>query len=350
MISNIKKPGLLGMTLEEISKVIDDFNLPKYTAKEIAQWIYHRGATSFDEMTNISKSSRNLFKEKFIIGGFSPENVAVSSDGTKKYLFPAQITRYIETAYIPEKKRHTLCVSSQVGCKLGCLFCMTARQGFQGNLTSGEIINQIVSLPEREKITNIVFMGMGEPFDNTDELLKALEIITADYGLAINPKKITVSTVGLIPGMKRFIEESRCQLAISLHSPFDDERSTLMPIETIYPIRKVIEEIKRYSFEKQRRLSFEYILFSGLNDSAKHVNELARLLNGLRCRINLMKYHHLPGTPLKGTNDKTLKEFRDKLNRKGITATIRASRGEDILAACGLLSTKTLLEKKTIIT
>jgi 23S rRNA (adenine2503-C2)-methyltransferase len=350
MISSIKKPVLLGMTLEEISTLINEINLPKYTAREIALWIYRRGATSFDEMTNISKSTRNLFKDKFTLGGFPPEKVEVSSDGTKKYLFPAQTTRYIETAYIPEKKRHTLCVSSQVGCKLGCLFCMTARQGFQGNLTSGEIINQVVSLPEREKISNIVFMGMGEPFDNTDSLLKALEILTADYGLAISPRKITVSTVGLIPGMKKFIEESRCQLAISLHSPFDDERSTLMPIETIYPIRQVIKEIKSYAFEKQRRLSFEYILFSGLNDSSKHINELARLLNGLRCRINLMRYHPLPGTPLKGTNDISLKEFRDKLERKGITATIRASRGEDILAACGLLSTKSMLEKKTIIT
>lgn len=348
MTTNSNKAVILGMTLEEINNVINDFNLPRYTAREIALWIYRRGAVTFDEMTNISKNVRKLLEDRFIIGCFPPKDVSVSSDGTKKYLFPAQGTRYIETAYIPDKKRHTLCVSSQVGCKLGCLFCMTARQGFQGNLTSGEIINQIVSLPEKEKITNLVFMGMGEPFDNTDALLKALEIITADYGLAISPKKITVSTVGLIPGMKKYIEQSRCQLAISLHSPFDDERATLMPIETIYPIRKVIEVLKSYSFEKQRRLSFEYILFSGLNDTAKHINELIRLLNGLRCRINLMKYHPLPGTPLQGTTDKDLQQFRDKLDKKGITTTIRASRGEDILAACGLLSTKALMGKKTI--
>lgn len=345
----VEKPGLLGMTLEEISKVIDEFRLPRYIAREIALWMYRRGATSFDQMTNISKSTRNLFKDKFALGRFMPENVSVSSDGTKKYLFPTKNKRYIETAYIPERKRHTLCVSSQVGCKFGCQFCMTARQGFQGNLTSGEIINQIVSLPEREKITNIVFMGMGEPFDNTKVVLKALKILTADYGFAISPRKITVSTIGLIPGMKKFIEESNCQLAISLHSPFDDERATLMPVEKIYPLRNVIKEIKEYSFQKQRRLSFEYILFSGFNDSAKHVNELARLLNGLRCRVNLMKYHTLPDTLLKGTNDKALNEFRDRLDRKGITATIRASRGEDILAACGLLSTKSMLEQNTLI-
>ncbi len=343
----MERTGFLGMTPEEISGAIDEYNLPRYTAREIALWIYRRGADSFDDMTNLSKTARNLLKENFIPGGFPPEKVTVSSDGTKKYLFPAQNNRTIETAYIPENKRHTLCISSQVGCKLGCLFCMTARQGFQGNLTAGEIINQVVSLPERGKITNLVFMGMGEPFDNTDAVLKALKILTADYGLEISPKKITVSTVGLIPGMKKFMEESRCQLAISLHSPFDKERSTLMPVETIYPIRKVIDEIKKIDFEKQRRLSFEYILFSDLNDSAAHINELARLLNGLRCRINLMKYHPLPETPLKGTSHKALVEFRDKLNRKGITATIRASRGEDILAACGLLSTKSLLEKET---
>lgn len=348
-MSELVKPALLGMTLDEIQQSILKFNLPRFTAREIALWIYRRGANSFDQMTNISKNARRLLKEYYIIGGFTPEKTSVSNDGTKKYLFPAQKSRYIETAYIPEKKRHTLCVSSQVGCKLGCLFCMTARQGFQGNLSTGEIINQIVNLPERDQITNLVFMGMGEPFDNTEALLKALTILTADYGLAISPRRITVSTVGLIPGMKRFLEESRCQLAISLHSPFDDERASLMPIENIYPVRQVIEEIRKHTIEKQRRLSFEYILFSGLNDSDAHIKELSRLLNGLRCRINLMKYHPLPDTPLKATNDQSLIAFRDKLDKKGITATIRASRGEDIFAACGLLSTKTLIEKGTAI-
>jgi len=339
---------MLGMTLDEIRAETDTYNLPPFNAREIALWINRRGANSFDEMTNISKKTRSILSENYDIGKFPPAKVTVSSDGTKKYLYPTTNARYIETAYIPEKKRHTLCVSSQVGCKLGCLFCMTARQGYQGNLSSGEIINQIVSLPEREKITNIVFMGMGEPFDNTDEVLKALEILTADYGLAISPRKITVSTVGLIPGMKKFLEQSKCQLAISLHSPFDHERSTLMPVENVYPIKKVIEVIRQYPFEKQRRLSFEYILFEGLNDSAAHVKELARLLNGLRCRINLMKYHTIPGTPLKETRDSAVQKFREKLDNKGITTTIRASRGEDILAACGLLSTKSLIEENTI--
>lgn len=332
------------MTLAELSEALQLIDMPKYTAREIALWVYQKGATSFDEMTNISKAARMQLSELFTIGHIPSSKVSVSSDGTKKYLFPAGSNKqFIETAYIPEENRSTLCVSSQVGCKLGCLFCMTARQGFQAQLSVREILNQVLSLPERETLTNLVFMGMGEPFDNTDNVLKSLEILTADYGLAFNPKKITVSTVGLIPGMKRFIEESQCHLAISLHTPFDEERSSLMPVQTIYPIQEVVDTIKAYDFGKQRRLSFEYIVFDDLNHSDAHVKQLARLFDGLRCRLNIMRFHPIPGAPLKKTSESRLIEFRDKLNKKGITATIRASRGEDILAACGLLSTRELI-------
>jgi 23S rRNA (adenine2503-C2)-methyltransferase len=334
---------LSGMTLEEIVKVTERFELPRYVTREIALWIYRRGVTTFNEMTNISKKTRQTLAYNFELGLTTPSKVNVSSDGTKKYLYPAHDNSYIETAYIPDKKRHTLCVSTQVGCKMGCLFCMTAKQGFHGHLTSGEILNQIISLPERQNLTNLVFMGMGEPFDNIAEVLKSLEILTADYGMAFSPRKITVSTIGLIPGMQRYIEETRCQLAISLHSPFDEERAMLMPIENIYPIKIVVELLKKYTIEKQRRVSFEYILFKGINDTQQHINQIARLLNGLRCRINLMRFHQIPGTSLEGTNEKAMFEFRDKLNKKGIITTIRASRGEDIMAACGLLSTKELL-------
>lgn len=336
---------LIGMTLEEIIKNTEDLNLPRYIAREIAMWIYQKAATDINQFTNISIKQRELLKGRFGIGITPYEKVSTSTDGTKKYLFPALENRFIETAYIPELKRHTLCVSSQVGCKFGCLFCMTAKQGFQGHLDSNQIINQILSIPEREKITNIVFMGMGEPFDNTDEVLKSLEILTADYCLNLNPKKITVSTVGIIPGMKQFIEHSRCQLALSLHSPFDEERAMLMPVENIYPLKEVIETIKSFSIEKRRNVSIEYILFKGLNDSDSHVNQLARVLNGLKCKINLIRFHKIPDSPLEGTSGEALIDFRDKLNKKGIQATIRASRGEDILAACGLLSTKEI-EKK----
>jgi 23S rRNA (adenine2503-C2)-methyltransferase len=338
----MSKKKLVGMSLDEIATGIAEYNMPRFTAREIALWIYRRGATRIDEFTNISKKARQLLSDHFETGLVTPIKQSISFDGTKKYLFPAKTDRFVETAFIPETKRNTLCVSVQAGCKFGCLFCMTARQGFQGHLTPGEIINQVLSIPERESISNLVYMGMGEPFDNTEAVIKSLEILTADYGLAISPRKITVSTIGLLPGMKKFIEESRCQLAVSMHSPFHDERASLMPVENVYPIDEVISLLKLYTFEKQRRVSFEYIVFKDLNDTSRHVNQIARLLNGLRCRINLIRFHQIPGSPLKSADEKSMNEFRDKLDKKGIVTTIRASRGEDILAACGLLSTKEL--------
>jgi len=332
------------MTPKEILEVTTHIGLPKFSAREIALWIYKRGAQSFDDMTNISLQGRELLAQSYTVGltPFSKENI--SADGTKKYLFPTAKNRYIETAYIPEKKRHTLCISSQTGCKLDCKFCMTGKQGYQGQLSVAEILNQVIALPEKKLITNFVFMGMGEPFDNTDSVLKALEILTSDFGLEINPRKITVSTVGLIPGMKRFLEKSQCSLAISLHSPFDREREILMPIQKKYPIEKVVETLKTYKFDRNRRLSFEYILFKDINDSQRHINNIARLLNGLKCRINLMRFHEIPGTSLRGTDEDALQNFKDRLQEKGLIATIRASRGEDIMAACGLLSTKELVQ------
>jgi 23S rRNA (adenine2503-C2)-methyltransferase len=336
----MEKRSLFGLNLKEIEQEITFLGLPSYASREIALWIYNKGATTFDEMSNIPLKARKELSDTFIIGLFPPSKVSKSTDGTKKYLFPTAGSKYIETAYMPEKARHTLCISSQVGCKMGCLFCMTARQGFQGHLKCSEILNQIYSLPEKKELTNLVYMGMGEPFDNTDEVLKSLDILTSDYGPGFNPKKITVSTIGLIPGMKRFIEETKCQLAVSLHSPFDEERAMLMPVENIYPVKKVIDLLKRYDLNKQRRISFEYILFKGINDTKAHINQLARLLNGIRCHINLMHFHPIPGTPLIGTTEQELQEFKNNLNKKGILTTIRASRGLDILAACGMLSTK----------
>jgi 23S rRNA (adenine2503-C2)-methyltransferase len=341
----MSKNILVGMTLAEITASIADLDLPKYTAREIALWIYRRGADQIDQFTNISKTARLKLSDNFLIGLNQPLKVNVSADGTKKYLFQAGTNHLIETAYIPETKRNTLCISSQAGCKFGCLFCMTARQGFQGHLAPGEIVNQLLSVPERAKMTNVVYMGMGEPFDNTEAVIKSLEIMTAEYGPAISPRKITVSTIGLIPGMKKFIQESRCQLAISMHSPFHDERESLMPAENVYPIIEIIDVLKSYSFEKQRRISFEYIVFKGFNDTLHHVNQLARMLNGLRCRINLIRFHPIPGSPLEPLDNDSMMKFRDKLDRKGIITTIRTSRGEDIRAACGLLSTK---EMKTL--
>ena len=241
---------------------------------------------------------------------------------------------------IPFKERKTVCVSSQVGCKMGCLFCMTGKQGFQGQLSAGEMVNQIRSIPERGDVTNVVYMGMGEPFDNLDEVLKSVEILTADWGFAMSPRRLTVSSIGILPGLIRFLNECEAHLAISLHTPFHDERQQLMPVEIAYPLEAVLEALKTHGFSGQRRVSFEYIVFGGLNDTDRHVKGLARLLSGLRCRINLIRFHPIPGTPLQGTDEARLQAFKDALNDKGILTTVRASRGVDIHAACGLLSTK----------
>ena len=334
------KEPIFGKTLKELQELALSEELPKYTAGQIAGWLYHKRAGAIDAMTNLSKEARQKLSREYSIGLQEPVSVQESSDGTKKYLFPVASGHFIETAYIPEKKRHTLCISTQVGCKMGCLFCMTGKQGFHGNLSPGEIINQVVSVPEYEKLTNIVYMGMGEPLDNLESVLKSLEILTSSWGFAMSPRRITVSTIGILPAMKDFMEKSQAHLAISLHSPFDEERSTLMPVQKKYPIRDIIDFVKQYDWNGQRRISFEYILFKGLNDTPAHVKELGRLLNGLKCRINLIRYHAIPGVSLHSPSVHELEQFRDRLRDKGILTTIRRSRGQDIDAACGLLSTK----------
>lgn len=340
------KERLFGKTLAELQELAKELGLPKFTAKQMADWLYKKQITSIDEMTNLSRKARELLNERFELGLTPYTKVQASVDGTKKYLFPTIQNKFIETAMIPERDRKTVCVSSQVGCKMGCLFCFTAKQGFQGQLSAGEIINQIKSIDEVEAITNIVYMGMGEPFDNLDEVLKSLEILTSEWGFAMSPRRITVSTIGIIPGMLTFLEKSEAHLAVSLHTPFHEERQKLMPVQVAYPIEDVVAEIKSWDFGRQRRVSFEYILFEGLNDTPGHVNELVHLLNGLKCRINLIRFHPVPGTPLKSPAEATIMRFKDALNRKGILTTVRASRGQDIYAACGLLSTKELVKKQ----
>jgi 23S rRNA (adenine2503-C2)-methyltransferase len=336
---------LFGKTLEELKAVCHNLGLPSFTGNQLAEWFYKKEITSFGEMTNLSIKARALLQEKYDTGIRPPVDVQESKDGTKKYLFRALEGKYIETAYIPDGKRSTICVSSQVGCKMGCLFCMTGKQGFQGNLNSGEILNQYRSLPERSAITNIVYMGMGEPLDNLAEVLKSLEVLTSDWGFAMSPRRITVSTIGITPAMLEFLNKSEAHLAISLHTPFDEERRKLMPVQNVYPLEEVLKEVRSWDFGRQRRVSFEYILFKDFNDSLAHVNELSRILHGIRCRINLIRFHPIPDTPLKSPDEGTINLFKEKLNAKGITTTIRASRGQDIWAACGLLSTKRLAEK-----
>ena len=335
----MSKYPLLGMTLDELQSVVRGLGMPKFAAKQIASWLYDKKVNSIDEMTNLSLKHREALGAEYGVGGIPPVEAMHSVDGTIKYLFQVSEKNFIEAVYIPDDDRATLCVSSQVGCKMNCKFCMTGKQGFTTNLTANQILNQISSLPERDKLTNVVLMGMGEPLDNLDEVLKVLEVLTAPYGYGWSPKRITLSSIGLRKGLQRFIEESDCHLAISLHSPVPSQRLDLMPAERAFSITEIVDLLKNYDFSKQRRLSFEYIVFKGVNDSLIYAKELVKLLRGVDCRINLIRFHAIPGVDLEGTDMEAMVTFRDYLTSHGVFSTIRASRGEDIFAACGMLST-----------
>ncbi len=359
-----KKRPLLGMTEEELRQACKELGMPAFTGSQIAKWIYNANGNGNQDKglgtkdnegkvnvnvsvpvdiaswSNISKKNRELLAEHYEVGLMAPLDSQKSKDGTIKYLFPVSNGKMVETVFIPEKDRATLCVSCQVGCKMNCLFCQTGKQGFEGQLTAGDILNQIYSLPERERLTNIVFMGQGEPMDNLDNVLKATQILTAKWGMAWSPRRITVSSVGVKDKLKRFIEESECHLAISLHSPIHEQRAQLMPAEKGMSIEEVVGLLKNYDFSGQRRLSFEYIVFDGLNDTPTHAREIVRLLSGLDCRVNLIRFHSIPDVPLKTSDEKKMENLRDYLTKHGIFTTIRASRGQDIFAACGMLYSK----------
>lgn len=335
----MSKYPLLGMTLDELQLVVRGLGMPKFAAKQIASWLYDKKVNSIDEMTNLSLKHREALGAEYEVGGVPPVEAMHSVDGTIKYLFQVGEKNFVEAVYIPDDDRATLCVSSQVGCKMNCKFCMTGKQGFTANLTANQILNQISSLPERDKLTNVVLMGMGEPLDNLDEVLKVLEVLTAPYGYGWSPKRITLSSIGLRKGLQRFIEECDCHLAISLHSPVPSQRLDLMPAERAFSITEIVDLLKNYDFSKQRRLSFEYIVFKGVNDSLIYAKELVKLLRGVDCRINLIRFHAIPGVDLEGTDMEAMVTFRDYLTSHGVFSTIRASRGEDIFAACGMLST-----------
>jgi 23S rRNA (adenine2503-C2)-methyltransferase len=340
-----EKQMLIGKTLGELKIVVGELGMPAFTATQMAKWLYQQHVGSIDEMTNISKINREKLKEKYEVGALPPIDCQRSKDGTIKYLFPVRTSDYsdskkfVETVFIPDNDRATLCVSCQVGCKMNCLFCHTGKQGFEGNLTAADILNQIYALPECNQLTNIVFMGQGEPMDNLDNVLKATQILTADYGWAWSPKRITVSSVGIKHKLKRFLDESECHVAISMHSPLPEQRRMLMPAERQMSISDTVDLLRQYDFTHQRRCSFEYICFGGLNDSMTHAREIIKLLEGLECRVNLIRFHEIPGVDLPASDEKRMESLRDYLTAHGVFTTIRASRGQDIFAACGLLST-----------
>ena len=330
---------LYGQTLPQLEALCNRLEMPRFAAKQIARWLYDKHATTIEAMSDLSARHRALLAETYEVGLTAPEKVSISTDGTKKYLYRTSQNHFIESAYIPDGDRATLCISSQAGCRMGCRFCATGRQGLQHSLSTNEILNQIGSLPERERLTNVVFMGMGEPLDNLDSLLPTLEILTSAWGFGWSPPRITVSTAGVASRLERFLDATQVHLAVSLHNPFPHERAEIMPVEKAWPIREVVEILRRYDFTHQRRVSFEYIVMSGLNDSPRHIRELCRLLDGIKCRINLIRFHKIPGSPYFSPDDRAMIAFRDALTAKGIHTTIRTSRGEDIQAACGLLST-----------
>ena len=332
--------NLLGMTLPQLQELCVNEGFPRFTAKQICDWLYKKRVDSIDAMTNLSLKQRSRLGEIAFIGRETPVRCQVSRDGTKKYLFPVLDGHFIEAVYIPEEDRATLCVSCQVGCKMGCRFCVTGQQGFHGTLSAGDILNQLFSIPEYESLTNVVFMGMGEPMDNLDAVLAATQVITADWGLGWSPKRITVSTVGIVPGLKRFLDESQCHLAVSLHNPVPQERLQMMPVQKAFPLNEVLALLRHYDWSGQRRLSFEYTMFRGENDDQLHAQKLVEALKGLDCRVNLIRFHESPEAPYKTSMPTTIKAFQDYLNRHGVICTLRASRGQDIDAACGLLAGK----------
>ena len=339
---------LMGMTGSELKEAVRALGMPAFTGGQIARWLYQQHVGSIDEMTNISKQNRERLKEHFTVGSMAPIDCQRSVDGTVKYLFPTADGKYVETVFIPDGERATLCVSCQVGCKMNCLFCQTGKQGWEGNLTAADILNQIYALPEREQLTNVVFMGQGEPMDNLDAVLRATEILTADDGYQWSPKRITVSSVGIRGKLKRFLDESQCHVAISMHSPLHEQRRQLMPAEGQMTIQEVVDLLRQYDFTHQRRCSFEYICFGGLNDSLAHGREIVRLVEGLECRVNLIRFHAIPDVDLPGADEERMERLRDFLTARGVFTTIRASRGQDIFAACGLLSTAHKTQSKPI--
>lgn len=357
------KKKLLGLTLSELTEICHQEGLPGFTARQICDWLYKKRVVDFEQMTNLSKKARQALSEKYEVGAVPYCKYAMSKDGTRKYLFEVRplskaagadeslsslsTARYVEAVMIPDGERKTLCVSSQAGCRMGCRFCMTGRQGFHGNLDAAQILSQFFLIDEAEELTNAVFMGMGEPLDNLDNVLRALDVLTSDWGCAWSPKRITLSTIGLNKSvsvrkspLERFLEESRVHLAVSLHNPFPDERRELMPSEGAFPLKKTLEIIRRYDFTGQRRVSFEYIMFKGLTDTPRHAEALVSLLRGLECRVNLIRFHDIGDTEFVPSSMKTVQAFEDRLNAAGIKATLRASRGQDIEAACGMLSGK----------
>jgi 23S rRNA (adenine2503-C2)-methyltransferase len=345
----MSRVNLAALSKNKMAEIFEEWGEPKFRSKQLLEWIWKKGVLDPNQMSNLSQKVRTRIAETCEIKIPSIVAEQKSTDGTIKYLLKLEDGRTIETVWIPraDQNRVTVCVSTQVGCKMGCTFCLTAQQKVERNLSAGEIAGQILALPNREQVTNVVVMGMGEPFDNYDELMGGLELMTDPNLLEIGPARITVSTSGLVPAIKKFVQESKCHLAISLNAPNDEIRSQIMPINRAYNLEKLIgtmREIAAPGYPRARKnkfsITFEYILMKDLNDRPEHARQIVRLLKGVPCKINLLLYNENPNAPFKRPKEEDIAEFREILGRNGLLNFIRASRGRDISAACGQLASE----------
>jgi len=330
------------MTLDEIEGFIARLGKEKYRARQIMKWIHRSGATSFDEMTDLSKAFREEIKNLARITLPLVEEIRESSDGTKKVLFRLADDRFIESVLIRERNHWTQCISTQVGCAMGCRFCLTGRYGLERNLLPSEIVGQVTALrfniPEGKDIKNIVMMGMGEPLANYQNVLTAIRIITSDTGPAFSKRKITVSTCGITPMIRRLGEEASVNLAVSLNAPDDEKRTYLMPVNKAFPLKGLIDTCREYPMPRRRMITFEYIMMDGVNDSEKDAKMLASLVREVHCKFNLIPFNEFPGSAFKRPPDKKVRAFQETLIQERYTTMTRPSKGDDILAACGQLS------------
>jgi 23S rRNA (adenine2503-C2)-methyltransferase len=338
----MEKPNIRDMSLEEIESLITSLGKEAYRARQVMKWLYRKEAASFAEMTTLSQKFRSQMEELVVIAEPSLARIQASTDGTKKALFRLADGLFIESVLIPGRNHWTACLSTQAGCAMGCLFCLTGRRGLTRNLLPSEITGQITILrrqtPEGPEIKNIVLMGMGEPLANYDHTVKAIRILTSDYGLGFSNRKITVSTCGLAPQIIRLGQDICVNLAISLNAPDDRRRNDLMPVNRKYPLKSLLSACLDYPMPGRRMLTFEYILMAGVNDSPEDARKVTQLLKGIRCKLNLITFNEFPGSPFKTPSKETVRAFQQILLDHHYTAILRASRGRDILAACGQLS------------
>src|SRR4030067_1590472 len=338
----MKKADLRDLDLAELEDFALALGLQRYRGRQLFHWVYGKGVASPDMMTDLSKECRELISEKAYISTLREVKKQLSADGTEKFLFELEDGHRVESVLIPEEDRLTLCISTQVGCGMGCTFCLTGKGGLARNLKSSEIVNQVLhvqkGLPERKVITNIVIMGMGEPLSNYNNVTKAIEILKHPLGPAIGARRIPLSTPGLVPGIKKLGEGSlNINLAISLNASTDEQRSQIMPVNRKYPLKKLIEACRDFPLRKGRMLSFEYVLLEGVNDRPEDARRVSNLLKGIPCKINLIPFNEFPGAPYKRPSEEAVLRFQEILTSNNYSVFIRKPRGRDILAACGQL-------------